>query len=536
MATLADVLPTNQNDRIYVEGEWPALRARYQKQKYWYDGKEWRKPTVGKRDAEGDAGLLFPLQLNPIAKVCRIHRAVMLGMQPEVIDKSPVTTLVNRGMLDSEQRENATKLDRMIARVWYDSNGPAIQQEACLLMQFYGGHVYHVTWEPWNTNLRWRMGIRSYATPEVFFPIQYDPTTYELLDAYVGYMIDSDFAKTYYKVSVPDGTKKVLYLEHWTREEYKITINGVVPSTKNGDGEKHEYQGENEWGVVPIVYNPHERDGRLWGRSLVDDDSPLIGLSKEMNARMADKGDVMQESVPIIWTRNARSANWTAIPVRVNGKVVLNILDLGSSAPITPNQQPELQVANPQGLPTSVANYPDEIRDEIRSQSDVASVAYGDDDVSGGRITGPVTAYRMWPTMQHTMTERTFAHETFTRIAKILVTIALQRKKADQYTPWQAQAPDIEDWARDMSFCTQWQPMIPIEKSQQIETLNARLKEGGVSLITYLRQLNVQDPESEAEEIWADRERIAKIEAEAKAEAMASMGGPFGGNNEEAQS
>ena len=50
----------------------------------------------------------------------------MLGMQPEVIDKSPVSTLVNRGMLASEQRENATKLDRMIARVWYDSNGPAM--------------------------------------------------------------------------------------------------------------------------------------------------------------------------------------------------------------------------------------------------------------------------------------------------------------------------------------------------------------------------------------------------------------------------
>ena len=532
MATLADALPTSTSDTVYTQGEWPDLRRKYREQYYWYSGGEWKKEQEGKRDSSGDTALQFPLQVNPIAKVCRIHRAVMLGMQPDIIDRSPISTIVNKATLTPADRENAQVLEQTIARIWYDSNGPSIQQEACLLMQYYGGHVYHMTWEPWNKNLKWRVGIRSYATPEVFFPVQFDPTTYEILECYIGYMIDADFARSYYHVKVPDGTKQTLYLEHWDRENYTITVHGIVPSIKDEDrnGLRHEYQGENKWGVVPIVYNPHERDGRFWGRSLVDDDSPLIGLSREWNARLADKGDVMQESSPLIWASNARNANWSVVPVRINEKLTINILDMGSSQPVSPQAEPKLGIINPQGLPTSVANYVDELQDEVRSQADVAAVAYGDDDVSGGRITGPVTAYRMWPTMQHTMSERAFAHVALTRIAKIVVKIVLERKKSNKYKEWSTTAPEIDDWAHDMSFATQWRPMIPIEQSQMIDTLNARLKEGGISLISYLEQLSVQDPEKEADRIWEDRERLAKIEAEAKAEAMANMGGMFGNN------
>jgi hypothetical protein len=530
--TLADVTPTSQRDQnsIYTKGEWPALREVYRNRRYWYDGDEWKKEIKGDRDEDGELALKFPLQINPIAKVCRIHRAVMLGMQPDIIDTCPITTLVNRATLAEGERQNAEMLDTFLARVWYDSNGPAIQEEACLLMQFYGGHVWQITWEPWNVNLQWRIGIRSYATPEVFYPVQFDPTTYELLDCYIGYEIDPDFAHDYYKVPIKEGDQSALYLEHWTRSEYQITVNGIVPTVVDDNGQKHEYQGENAFGVIPIVYHPHERDGNFWGRSLVDGDSSLIGLAKEQNARMADKGDSMQESIPIPWLRNARGMNTKTIPIRIGEKTMVYFLDLGNAQPIAPNMEPEMGIVQSQGMPQSIANYVQELQEEIRRQADVASVAYGDDDVSGGRITGPVTAYRMWPTMMHTMTERKFGNMALTQIARIVTRIALERRRMGKYELWKAPVPTIDTWAEEMSYCTQWQPMIPIEQSQKVEMLNNRLREKGISLLSYLRQLNVQDPEAEAERIWEDRERQAKIDADAKAQAMQGLGGGmFGG-------
>lgn len=509
---------------IWNHPVWVAQREAYALRKQWYDGAEWKRVNTDQRDPSGDYELQWPLQINPIAKVCRIHRAVMLGMQREIVDKAPIATLVSRSGLTAKGAASAEVLQSFISETWHQNHAPSAQFEAALLLQIYGGHVFRAAWEPFNKTLRHRIAIHSLTTPAYFFAKSYNPfNRWDLLDAYIGYEIATDVARTQYGITPKnDKDETVLYMEHWTKQYYRVTVDDQVPSFRTGDSllsPSYAMEGENNWGVIPIVYIPHERDGGFLGRSMIDSDSSLIGLSKELNARMADKGEAVQDSKPLLWARNTRTGGaWTMKEVMRDGEVVFYLLDIGSSTPLPGAQPPELGIVESRGLPTSVASYDEELWAEIRRQSDIASVAMGDDDTASGRITGPVTAYRMWPTMMHTMSERSFFSTGLTQLGNIVARVAEEKARSSDggYAAFDVEPPGITEDMLTMRLITGWRPMIPIEESQRIEQLNARLQAGGISLHSYLTLIGVQDLEEEEARIWADREREAEIEVKIK--------------------
>jgi hypothetical protein len=527
MATLQDPVDAavaalvGKDDSPYYGSPWTDQRGEYAELKSWYDGEEWRRKSQTDDPITGGKELQWPLQINPIAKVCRVHRAVMLGMQPDVVSgpSGPViSTVVSRENLDETRKQYAETLEEFLSSIWLHSNGSAILTEAALLAQIYGGHVLRVTWEGWNKLLPYRMAVRSFRNPGEFFAAVVNPTDlWDLIECYIGYMIEPDVAYNLYGIRT--DKKKVLYLEHWTKETYKYTVDDRVPVLEHPSG-KQRLEGENRWGVIPIVYIPHERDGKYLGRSLINGDSPLIGLAKEINARQADKGEALQGARSLISAKNIRQQGLLVKQVIVNGRVV-DILDIGDASRIPGSPEPEAKVLEPQGVPQSVSGFPSEMWAETRRQADVAAVAFGDDDVSGGRITGPVTAYRMWPTMQHTMTERIFFSTGLAQIARIITIIGLdklQKSSESGFEKYGALVPQLTDEMLAFDIGTSWRPMIPLEVTQKAEMLDDQLRVGGVSLITYLRERGVQDPEAEAERIWQDRERQAKIEASVQIE------------------
>lgn len=506
---------------IYHSSDWVDLRARYANLKGWYDGAEWTRTMPDVTDPiSGKLALQWPLQVNPIAKVCRIHRAVMMGMQPDVLDAPPVTTLVSRANLNESQRTQAETLQQFVNSVWWKSNAQSILFEAGLLEQIYGGHVFRVNWEPFNTALPYRMAVRSFENPGWFYAAATDPVNkWDLLDAYVGYLISKEQALAKYGVTVKDD--KVLYLEHWTKEMWRITVDDKVPTMKQ-DNLEYELQGDNSWGIIPLVYIPHERDGAFYGRSIVDGDSTLIGLSKELNARLADKGESLQnaQSIPIV--KNSRTQGMTVHTVDIAGRQV-DFLDIGDAGRMPNSPEPDADILEPKGIPQALADFTGELWDEIRHQGDVAEVAFGDDDVSGGRITGPVTAYRMWPTMQHTASERSFFSDGMNQIARIILAMGLERMKAGEFERYGALTPALDEEMQLLDFATAWRPMIPMEELQKSQILDNQLRAGGISLVTYLRERGVQDPEAEAERIWQDRARETEMDAQARAQAFANM-------------
>jgi len=478
---------------------------------YWFKGTEWEESVQERRDSvTGEQIKNFPLQINPIAKFCRLHRAMLIGMQTGLSNRTPISTLVSRAGLESdEDRKEADVLERFVERTWYSSHGTPLQHKMGLLMNVFGGYVFRIFWHPDPRFYPTSIGIQGLDTPGYFYPIVVDPMNpWHIMECYIGYEIDAATAKLKYGIS-PRDTKAptVLYLEHWTEKTYKITIDGIVPTVQK-DGVTSPMQGENVWGIIPIVYVPHERDGGFWGRSLVTGDSTLVGLARELNARLADKGSAAQRAQALTWMKNTRGSSGKVFYIAVDG-IEVPVLDLGDKRPMTNAGDPEIGIVQNEGIPKSVADYSTDIWKELRTQADIAAVALGDDDVSGGRITGPVTAYRMWPTMQHTMTVRAFVSSAMIEMAKIIRRIAYTMQTRNHPLPVK-----ITDKMMDMDFSVSWLPMIPIEQEKFEAGLLARLTAGGISLVSFFRELGVADPQAEAQAVWDEKEEAFQKEVE----------------------
>lgn len=497
---------------IYSLSAWQEYRRACDDRRKWFDGTNLAKVIRGGgRDPfTQEFPELFPLRINPVAVFATTHQAVMCGVQPDTIE-SPMRVIVKRAGLTPEQSAQADDLERLLLRVFKDGSGLASIAEAALMLQYYGGHVFQASWDPENSNYRHGIGIVSHDDPSRLWPTVWSPDRRTIVECYVGYKISPDTARKLYNVVTSD--QDVLYLEYWTPDRYWIHVNDRVIADE-----------VNPWGKVPIVYIPHTKSGGFFGKGIVDGPGDLRGLIREMNSRTADLGEIVQDSRPLPFVRNVQGSIQSR-PISRPGQPELDAIDLGNKTPMASAGDPELGFAQSKGLPESVARFPDELWELLLMQSNVAPVALGRDDVSGGRITGPVTAYRMLPSLHHTQYERALFSQGMVQLAEIVIEMA--RSKANAYEQYpNLTAPTIPEWP--FEFTVQWRPSIPIEEMQRIEQLNARLAAGGISVLTYLTQLGHQDPEQEADRIWEDRERIAQIEAEAQAVAMAARFGMQG--------
>jgi hypothetical protein len=352
------------------------------------------------------------------------------------------------------------------------------------------------------------------------FPVVWNSTRSALLEAYIGYYISKEAAFTRFGVKADE--EQVLYLERWTPQEYWIHVDGKVPTYKRGE-KILEYAGENPWGVVPIAYIPHDRAGKPMGLSMVDGPQTLVGMTKELNSRLADEGDATQRvAQQLLTVKNLGSDALKMRPIKdVDGSTTHVAIDLGTRKPLPNAGDPEMNYVTAQGLPESAAQFSDDIWNNLMIQGDVASVALGMDDTASGRISGPVTAYRMLPTLTHTVTERAHFSTGLIQVGNIVLKMARQKVESGAYGDWGLEEPQLPE-LKPTLLC-HWAPEIPIEAQQRVEFNNARLQAGGISLESYLQELGCQDPAREAERIWKDYERKMEIEERAKANAMAQL-------------
>jgi len=197
-----------------------------------YERDDWHDLYSGKNLAEaednaidpltGERAKLYPLQINPIAKICRVHRSVLFGM-PNNYDMPLVQLIVKSNSNQDVDKQKAFSAQEFLRKTLTASTASSLFDE----------------------------------------------------DALKRYGID------------PHGKPKVLYMEHWTPDEYVITVDGIVPSL-DGYG---RLEGQHNWDRVPFVYIPHYRDGDSFGRSQVED---VMTLTAEKNAGSTDRGDLVR--------------------------------------------------------------------------------------------------------------------------------------------------------------------------------------------------------------------------------------------------
>ena len=496
-----------QAEEIYQDKDWADRRAQAVKNLKWFTGEAVREErSPGASNETSQALPLYPLAVNIIGPQLSLNRSVTIGNQPDY-DTSPVQI---RFRLDESIKDDAPKLKTAFDRILRDSYAPSMFTEAVLMMQVDGGTVLKVNWEPKSDWLKYRTRIVRYR-PHQILP-EYDLTDpWRMRSCYLGWEIDAEDARKRYKIAVDKSKPTVVYLEYWDRDEYKITVDGIVPSE---DETGYKMQGEHGLGRVPFIYIPHIRSGEFFGNSHVPD---LTGVEIEINERYADMGDAVAEIThPImVATDINKSGGMKLTPVRdEKNRIRFYVYNLGDTVALPGSQTPDAHYVEHSDIPDAATQYTEKIEQLAKKQGSIPKAATGDDNLSSGRKTGPVSLADMFEIIAHSQVERT----DFSEGLRQVVDVTLRQLMAHQDDLEVDDLPKLTPDHLGQEILTVWNPQLPLEAQQETEMINMDVQTGTTSIETALRRKHVTDVEEEESRIWADLERKAKIEAKAQLE------------------
>ncbi len=504
------------NRDIWSAGGWTARRRKHKRYARAYEGKHLEE-TIGRRDREtGKKVRKFPLGVNLTELACDIHRDVARGIP---VRDQP---LVVRSVVERTEAigESAKTLEDIINNdVWRPSHGGTLQQEAMLEMNIHGGVALKLSWEPWNFDLPYRLAVRLLRNPGYINPVWDRLDPWRMLECYIGYEISPQEAKLKYGIDVPDNSPSLLYMEYWSRNEWRITVErapgeDMVPVIKQGDRE-WKLEGANPWGVVPVYYIPHERTTNLFGKSEVEGQE---ALEKEFNSRSANISDLVRSTRPgMLWGHDL-NASIGVREIKKDGAVIGHVIDAGRTKNIQGANAPKLDAMPIADIPSTIAEFPQTLLEFWMMTKRIAPSVFGMDDTSSGRITGPATTNRMWTSIAHSLTERSNFTTGKTLIDKdALRILAIQREKG-VYEGLPVDAPEVEIAHSTSSRIKQvWPPMVPMDRKDRHTEWIERLREGGASIEMYLEEMGVADTVAAREEIlkWimdVTEAKTAKVE------------------------
>ena len=344
--------------------------------------------------------------------------------------------------------------------IWSDSKGRSLQQENATLSQFLGGSIFQVKWSPGLKDRPIPIEIQN-VMPDFFLPVYEAQNYWDLLEAFVVYRISGQVSHDLYGTDPSTSQGWVTYVEHWTRDNYSIMIDGKSITGTNEDGSPNEPK--NPFGFVPFVYIPHQREGNFYGSSMVED---IRGLTREFNARLADTGDAVKNSVH----RRRYGTDLRANPVPKQIDPNTFITYLGVTDPST-RAKPEITVEDPPALPDSMSNFSDKIWTQLLRQSALSDMNFGEDE--GSQRSALTLAFRMWPSTSHARAERVHWTDGLNTIAKMILKMCVVKR---EYVKKYVNIPD--DFAERLQFSQDYLPMIPRDREQMVNEVVIRFQSG----------------------------------------------------------
>lgn len=492
---------------------WAMQTARYFEYWSWFNGQTLNeKQEIG---TDGKTRMKYPLGINPVRNFARKHAAILLGEEAfdtpyplvktvvtpkpsvtdvEVDDQDQAKTTVN-----SDDKKWAQISQNIVNNVWAQSNGRALQMENAVLSQFLGGCIFQLSWEPWRKDEYEIPIFIKNIPPDFFLPVWRTDDYFDLLEAFVVYRIPSHVARELYGYEGQAHTY-VTYCEHWTRTKYSIYLDGQ-PISSGRTGAEFLYKDvPNPFGIVPFVYIPHAREGNFYGSSIVED---IRGLVRELNARAADLGDSIKDTVHR--KRYTRDLSVDPKPKQLDRGVFA--INLGNTN-ITTKAQPDVWTEDPPVLSDGLASFPGYLWSQLLREGQMGDIAFGEDE--GSQRSALTLAFRMWPSTAHARTERTFWTDGLNAIAKMILKMCVVKSRELKL----ALPPDL---LRRVQLSQDWLPQIPRDREQQVNEVVLRFQAGLLSPQKALEMLgDVRDIEAEIELIkdWQTFQASLQVQQE----------------------
>jgi hypothetical protein len=450
---------------------WIDQGARYTQYMNWMTGKALTEYTD--EDEEGNPIEMYPLHMNEVRNFARKRTALLFGEAPDVSTPMVRTTVAPKLPLtgespSEEDKKLANLAQNIINEIWQHSNGRAIQYEAGILQQVLGGCVFQIRYEPDRADeLMVPVTIKMWPA-SFFLPVSWtagDP--WDLDEAYLAYKITPAEAK---RMLGKEIETNITYVEHWTRSKFSVYLDGEIVTATDQEGETVRQENvENPFGFIPFVYIPSTREGNYYGSSLVEDVAALV---KEYNARMADMGDAVQDTVD----RRRYAVNVHTHTVRTLGKNT-EVIDLGSETPVM-NHPPSVTAEDPPKFSESVANHVDSLWQQLLREANLGNMTFGEDE--GSQRSALTLAIRMWPSTAFARAQRVFWDVGLRHIAIMCLKIVSIKISEGSSLFEGIKIP--KDFMKRMAFASDWHPQIPRDREQLVNEIILRGQAGQLSI------------------------------------------------------
>lgn len=484
LAESSDLPPVNPDS--YVNNVWQAQNAIYDTMWDYYSGNVFDETLTERTD-----DLKYPLKVNLFKRACINHRSVLFGEFDDKVLSFQCTPDVGDG----------SAVEKCIDTVWSDSHRNTLLLEGGLLAEVFGGIIYRIVMNPITKRLKYIL-----VQPTTFFPV-WDPDDYHnLLEVFVGYLVDVRTAVLRYNVDLdPDydtsSATSVMVQEHWTQDGFEFTVDGKPCYWDKA--RKFPIKGPNIFidpdtgrGILPYEYFPIDRAGSFYGVPLGID---ATAMQDEFNKRAADIGDAVMEA----------THKYKFLRNRHKGRKGLERLDrvgindLGMPAP--GQKEPDIFTIGGGELPSGAVEWTAALRDMVRDDMHSPAVAHGEDE--GSQRSALTLSFRMWPTTSKVRITRGLWNECFRSLHRKTLIMAMY-----------AGGYNIRGDGKMYNYNTEtkWSRMLPRDREQAVNEVVTRKQEGLISLQHGLELLEAEDTkwvEEEMARIKKDAAEVAKQEA-----------------------
>lgn len=502
----AQTITPNKLPDDFPYSEFQRNLSRYNEADSWYDGTALDEVMI----INGKEVKKYPVRINPIKGTCARHVSMLFGDIADGDELLVTPRTVKKPGSSEIDKKKEDALEEALIQIWYDSNGRDIQLNNGLASQRYGGCVFYVKYDPFSLK-PFPVTIEA-PSPKFFVGVPNSSNPYDLEEAWIVKPISSielsnqniigiGFLGVPFEYTQDDEVHWIV--EHYTKVKYEVFVDGkrvarktTLPSSKV---EIIPIGGENKLGIIPIVYIPHIRNSsNFYGDNVFNS---VIGIVREMNARVADYGDaVSMDSHDMVVTKNINGA--ISVSQLVPG--VMRI-DIGSGVNVTGQEaQPSADSIRKNAMASSAMEVlvKDVLYKQYRRDAIHPAVCDGEDE--GSQRSSQTLTTRMWALETHAQMERIEWTAGLNVIAKIIIRIL------SVYAP---QFEITDDYLR-IRLYQSWYPTLKKDRLDIVTELSTRV---GAKILSPEKAMeiagDIQDPQEEIKKILDFWGQVAEIEA-----------------------
>jgi hypothetical protein len=436
-----------------------------------------------------------PLCINHFAPICDKHTSYLWGEYTNhVIDFR--VSIINKDGLDEGQKQEADQIARrikaLLERVLFEENdGDLILDNAAENGAIYGDSVLEVSYSAEDRRIK----IES-VLPEYFHCMWQISNMERITEVIIAYPIDRvEALETYgssgndqfigYQAINPHYSPGIgIIWKRWSTTSFQVWIDDVCVINQPNPYMQVDEAGNVYPGLIPFIHIPNRRAGSdFWGYS---DGEAILGLSDELNRRMADMGDIVNVAAHPIVTLKNFSGEAEDLPIGPDA-----VWDLG--------REGEAERLEGSGPGPEAMAYLDKVKQEMQETANMPAMAYGTHQGSMSHVAGAAVALAMMPVTERARKKRLRWTKDFKRLCKMIFVI-LQVRDPDLLKAYGLTFEQIQLF----QITPVWASVLPKDTLQVVNEQVATTANNLRSIERALEELGEDDIPSELARIKAD--------------------------------